>query len=98
MQAITEQGEVIIASASGSHLTPAAAGAGKVIWIVGTQKLVRSVEEGLRRIREHCLPAEDRRARLAYGQPSAINKLLIVQGEHLPGRISIVLVKQSLGI
>lgn len=97
VQAITQKGQVLLASASGSQLSSAAAGAGKIIWVVGTHKLVRTLEEGQRRIQEYCLPLEDARTQKVYGQPSAINKLLIVQGEYIPGRITIVLVKQSLG-
>jgi hypothetical protein len=96
VQAITEQGEVLVASATGGQLSPAAAGAGTVIWIVGAQKIVHTLDEGFRRIREYSYPLEDVRTRQMYGQPSAINKILIVNGE-LPGRITIVLVKQSLG-
>ena len=87
----------MIASAVGSQLGPAASGAGAVIWVVGTQKLVRTLEDGFRRIREHSLPLESERTQRAYGQASAINKLLIVNGEAYPGRITSVLVKQQLG-
>ena len=97
VHAVTEQGQVLIASALGSQLGPAASGAGSVIWVVGAQKLVRTLEDGLRRIQEYSYPLEDERTRQTYGQPSAINKLLIVQGEMLPGRITLVLVKQLLG-
>lgn len=97
VHAVTEAGEVLIASASGSQLSAAACGAGKVIWIVGTQKLVGTLEEGLRRIRDYCLPLESERARQVYGGPSAINKLLTINAEHEPGRITMVLVKQQLG-
>jgi YkgG family uncharacterized protein len=96
VHAITEQGQVLIASASGSQLGAAVFGAGSVIWVVGTQKLVPSLDDGFRRIREYSYPLEDHRARQSYGQPSAINKLLIVNGER-PGRITVVLVKQNLG-
>jgi acyl-CoA hydrolase len=97
VHAITEQGEIMLASAVGSQLGPAASGAGTVIWVVGTQKLVRTLEDGFRRIREHSLPLESERTQRVYGQPSAINKLLIVNGEAHPGRITVVLVKQNLG-
>ncbi len=97
VHAITEQGEIMIASAVGSQLGPAASGAGAVIWVVSTQKLVRTLEDGFRRIREHSLPLESERTQRVYGQASAINKLLIVNGEAYPGRITIVLVKQQLG-
>jgi predicted Fe-Mo cluster-binding NifX family protein len=97
VQAITEQGEVLIASASGSQLGAAVFGAGLVIWVVGTQKLVRTLSDGLRRIREYSLPLENERAQQVYGQASAINKLLTINAEHEPGRITMVLVKQQLG-
>ncbi len=96
VQAITAAGQVLVASATGSQLSSAASGAGRVIWVAGTQKLVADLEEGLRRIREYSYPLEDQRTRQAYGQPSAINKILIVNAEQ-PGRITLVLVKQNLG-
>jgi len=96
VHAITEMGEVLIASASGSQLSSIASGADKVIWVVGTQKLVPTLEEGFRRIREYSYPLENHRAQQVYGRPSAINKILIVNGE-LPGRITMILVKQNLG-
>ena len=94
---ITEQGEIMLESAVGSQLGPAASGAGTVIWVVGTQKLVRTLEDGFRRIREHSFPLESERTQRVYGQPSAINKILIVNGEAYPGRVTVVLVKQNLG-
>ena len=96
VHAITEQGQVLIASASGSQLGAAVFGAGTVIWVTGTQKLVRTLEEGFRRIQEYSYPLEDERTRQVYGQPSAINKILIVNRER-PGRITMVLVRQNLG-
>jgi hypothetical protein len=99
VHAVTEAGEVLIASASGSQLSAAACGAGLVIWVVGTQKLVGTLEDGLRRIRDYCLPLESERVQQVYGQgqPSAVNKLLTINAEHEPGRITMVLVKQQLG-
>ena len=97
VHAITEQGEVMVASAVGSQLGPAASGAGAVIWVVGTQKLVHTLDEGFRRIREYSYHLENERTHQVYGQATAINKILIVNGEAFPGRITIVLVKQNLG-
>src|SRR5439155_1123293 len=86
VHAITEQGEVVVASASGSQLGPYASGAGKVIWVVGSQKIVPSLDEAMRRIREYALPLEDERAQLAYGQGSFIGKELIFYREYLADR------------
>ena len=97
VHAITEKGEVMLASATGSQLGSAAYGAGTVIWVVGTQKLVRTLEDGYRRIREYSLPLESQRTQLVYGQSSTINKILIINGEAFSGRITIVLIEQNLG-
>jgi hypothetical protein len=96
VQALTEQGELIAASASGSQLGPYAYGAGKVIWVIGAQKVVRDLDEGLRRVREHAFPLEDARLREAMGRGSRINKLLIVTSD-MPGRATVILVKEPLG-
>ncbi|GCE15178.1 LUD domain-containing protein [Tengunoibacter tsumagoiensis] len=97
VQAITERGEVLIASASGSQVGAAAFGASKVIWVVGTQKLVHTLSDGLRRIHDYSLPLEHERSLQVYGQTSSINKLLTINAEHEPGRTTMVLVKQQLG-
>jgi LUD domain len=97
VHAVTEQGEVVIASASGSQLGPYASGAGKVIWVVGSQKIVPSLDEAMRRIEEYALPLEDARAQLAYGQGSFIGKELIFYREYLPDRVHVILVKEKLG-
>jgi len=95
--AITEDGQLLVASASGSQLGPYAWGAGTVIWVAGTQKLVADLDEGMRRIEEYCYPLEDRRSRKVYGEPSSIRKVLIINREDRPGRMSMILVRQQLG-
>jgi hypothetical protein len=74
---------VLIASAGGSQLASYVFGAGQVIWVVGAQKLVRDLDEGLRRIHEYSYPLEDARLREAHGMPSAVNKILIFNRESL---------------
>jgi hypothetical protein len=96
VHAITQQGQVLIASATGSQLSSEVSGAAAVIWVVGIQKLVSDLDEGFRRIREYSYPLEDARTRRLYAQPSAINKILLINAEQ-PGRITIVLVRQNLG-
>ena len=97
VQAITETGQVMTSSFGGSQLAPYAYGSAKVIWIVGTQKLVKNLDEGFRRIEEYSYPLEDERLLAAFGMHSAIGKTLIVNREVVPGRITIVLVKEELG-
>jgi hypothetical protein len=97
VHAVTEDGSVLIASASGSQLGPLVSGAGHVILVIGGQKLVADVGTGLRRISEYCFPLEDQRAREAYGVPSGVNNVLIINRAMTPRRITAVLVRQSLG-
>jgi LUD domain len=95
--ALTEEGSLLIASASGSQLGPLVSGAGHVILVIGGQKIVADVLTGLRRIADYCFPLEDRRAREAYGVPSGVNNILIINRAIATSRISVVLVRQSLG-
>ena len=97
VHAVTEQGEVFVASASGSQLAAYVFGAGSVIWVVGSQKIVPDREAAFKRIYEYSFPREDERAREAYGIGSGVNKVLIVNCEFTPGRITVILVKQELG-
>jgi hypothetical protein len=97
VHAVTETGSLLAASMGGSQLGPYVSGAGRVILLVGTQKIVSDVEEGLRRIDEYAFPLEDARAQAAYGIHSAVNKVLIINGEITPGRITVVFVDQVLG-
>ena len=97
VHAVTETGSLIAASASGSQLGPYVFGAGRVILVVGTQKIVSDLEEGLRRIDEYVFPLEDTRALAEYGVSSAVNKVLVINREYTPGRITVVFVDETLG-
>ncbi len=97
VHAVTENGEVIIASNSGSQLPAYVFGAGKVIWVVSTKKIVKNKEEGMKRIEDYSLPLESERAKKAYGMGSNISKVLIVNREFMKERITLILVKEDLG-
>ena len=97
VHAVTETGSLVAASASGSQLGPYASGAGKVILLVGTQKIVPDLQEALRRIDEYVFPLEDARAQAAYGVHSGVNKVLIINREWASDRITVVLCDEALG-
>ena len=97
VHAVTEEGSLLIASASGSQLGPIVSGAGHVILVIGGQKVVPDLNTGLRRIYEYCFPLEDVRARQAYGVPSGVNNILIINNAIAPGRITAILVNEQLG-
>ena len=97
VHALTEGGSLLIASASGSQLGPLVSGAGQAILVIGAQKIVRDVAAGMRRIYEYCYPLEDARARKAYGVPSGVNNILVINKVMAPDRITAIIVKQRLG-
>jgi hypothetical protein len=97
VHALTEDGSLLIASASGSQLGPLVSGAGNVILVIGAQKIVSDVPTGMRRIYEYCYPLEDARARRAYGVPSGVNNILIINKVITPGRITAIIVNERLG-
>lgn len=98
VHAVTEEGQVLIASNTGSQLSAYTYGASHVIWVIGTQKIVKNVDEGMKRLYEHSLPLEAQRARKAYGVAgSNVGKILIVNKEVKPGRITVLLVNEVLG-
>ena len=96
--AVTEDGSLLFGSMGGSQIGPYASGAGKVFWVVGSQKIVPNVDEGLKRLHEYSLVLESERARKAYGIPgSALNNILIINGSIAPGRLTVILVRQPIG-
>lgn len=96
---ITENGEVIVVSNTGSQLPAYVYGAEHVIWVVGGQKIVKDVDTGMKRIYEDVLPLESKRLSKQYGQElqSNVSKILIVNKEFNSDRIKIILVKDKLG-
>ena len=97
VHAVTEDGHVLIASNTGSQLGPYASGAGKVIWVVGSQKIVKDLNEGFRRIQEYVVPLEEEHMQQLYHVSTNVSKLLIVNREIRPDRITMIIVKEELG-
>jgi LUD domain len=96
VHAITEDGQVVIASASGSQIPNYVYGASHVIWVAGTQKIVEDLAEAFDRIENYTFHLEDKRAQKAYGAHSSLNKLLVYRKE-TQGRVTIVLVNENVG-
>ena len=98
VHAVTEDGSVIIASNTGSQLPGYSYGSSNVVWIVGTHKIVKNLDEGMKRIYDYVLPLEADRARKAYGvDGSNVSKLLIINRETVKDRINLIFVKEALG-
>lgn len=97
VHAVAETGEIVVASATGSQIPSYAFSSDNVIWIVGAQKIVPTLEQGLRRVREHSLPLEDKRMKSIGYQGSAIGKILIFEREIMQRKITLIFVNEMLG-
>jgi hypothetical protein len=94
---VTLDGTIVVASNTGSQLAPLAFGAGEVIFVIGSQKLVPDLETAMQRLEEHSLPLENARMQGIYGINSEIKKILIIHREFRPTRFRVVLVREPVG-
>ena len=96
--AVTEAGALVAASATGSQLSSYAAGAGRLILIVGSQKIVPDLAAALRRIDEVVFPYEDEQVVARLSVHTILEKVLIIYGEWTDGRTTVVLVREPVGV
>jgi hypothetical protein len=98
VQAVTRAGQLVVASASGSQMGPYSAGSGKLILVVGSQKIVPDLDTALRRIYEHVFPYEDARLREQMGIGTMVARILIIERDFVPGHTTVILVRQPVGV
>ncbi len=96
--AVTEAGQIVITSASGSQIGPIASGAGHLILVIGSQKIVPDLDGAFQRIKEHVFPYEDARLREAMGIGTKVTRTLILEQDFTPGRTTVILVRQPIGV
>lgn len=98
VHAVTEKGEILVASASGSQIPAYSFSSDNLIWIVGAQKIVPNLDEGFKRIREYVFPLEDKRMKSVGYPGSTIGKILLFEREIMPYRkITLIFVNEKLG-
>jgi hypothetical protein len=98
VQALTEAGQLVSASASGKQLGPYASGAGNLILVVGSQKIVPDLETAICRISNHVQPYEEARLRREKGIGTKLARILILERDYDPGRTVIILVREPVGV
>ena len=98
VNAITNDGLLVAASATGNQLGGYAAGAGRVILVVGSQKFVPDLDAAFARIREVAYPYENARVNAAMGLDTKLAKVLVIFGEWLAGRTTVVIVREPVGV
>jgi len=109
--AVTAAGEIVNVDGSGNRLAGYAFGAGKVILVAGTNKLVPDLSAAFERIRNTAAVQEcrklDKRTPCALsgrcdndacrGPERQCGKILIIENEKIAGRITLVLLAEPLG-
>ena len=95
--ALTQDGRMVVASSTGSQIGSIAFGAGRLILVVGSQKIVKDLDTAMRRVTEYCLPIEDAKMQKLYGVRSAVNKMLVFNAEASPGRTTVIIVREPVG-
>ena len=97
VQAIAETGEIVVASGSGSQIGAYAYGARRVILVAGTQKICPTLAEAEARTRGFTLERHDRWLEGRGSARAPIGKFLVMEHEPAVGRISMILIPESLG-
>jgi L-lactate utilization protein LutB len=97
VNAISRTGEIVACDASGSRVGAWPFAAGHLILVVGINKIVPTLEDALKRVREYAYRLENVRAQKAYGTPSVIGKCVILSHEKNIGRVTLILVNEPLG-
>ena len=97
VQTITETGEILVASASGSQIGAYAYAAKHLVLVAGTQKLCPTLSDAIDRVRGYRLEKHDQWLAGRGVSPMPIGKLLIMEKEPTAGRVRVVLIKEDLG-
>jgi L-lactate utilization protein LutB len=97
--ALTETGEMVNSSNSGSQLPHLAFTSPNVVLVVGANKIVPTLDDAFRRLEEYVVPLEDKRMRDLYGFGTMQAKTLILHKENpaLGRKVHVIIVNESLG-
>ncbi len=99
VHALSETGEFVVASNTGSQLPHIVFTSQNLLFVVGAQKIVPTLSEALKRLEEYVVPLENERSLKAYGAPTTLNKIVIFKGESpmIGRKVKMIIVKESLG-
>lgn len=99
VHALSETGEMVIASNTGSQLPHLVYTSPNLMLVVGIQKIVPDLAAAVKRLEEHVIPLEDEHMKKLYGSGTQHNKTLILHGEStmMKRSATVILVKEKLG-
>jgi hypothetical protein len=99
VHALTEGGEMVIASASGSQLPHLITTSPNLVLVVSTMKIMPTLEKALERLRAYVVPLENDRMQKTGAPGTTLAKIVILEREPAwTGRtINVILVNEKLG-
>ncbi len=99
VHALTETGEFVIASNTGSQLPHIVFTSPNLIFVVSTKKIVPTLDEAMKRLTKHVIPLEDKHMLKLYNMHTGLNKMVTFRGEtkYMGRKIRFILVKEDLG-
>ena len=99
VHALTQSGELLIASNTGSQLPHLVFTSPNIVLVVGHQKIVPTLEAAMQRLQEHVIPLEDERMKEMYGFGTTHGKTLILHRENpnMGRAIHVIVVDEVLG-
>lgn len=97
VNAIAQSGEIVACDTGGSRVGAWHFAAGHLILVCGINKIVPTLDDAMRRVREYVYPLERIRAIRKYREQSHLGKWVILAYEEREGRVTLVLIDESLG-
>jgi len=98
--ALTQDGKIMVASGTGSQLAAEVYGAEHVIYVVGAQKIVSDIQDGIERIETHTVPLESKRMQEVYNDKNAqtnFSRLFIYNKNSYNRDVQVIIIKENVG-
>lgn len=99
VHAITQTGEFVVASNTGSQLPHIVFTSPNLILVVSTKKIVSTLADAMKRLEDHVIPLEEKHMQELYGFGTVPNKILIFKGENprLGRSVKVIFVNEDIG-
>ena len=99
VHALSENGELVIASNTGSQLPHIVFTSQNIIFVVSTKKIVSTLEEAMKRLEEHVVPLEDQNIMKKFNIHTMVSKILLFKRENpmLGRKVRMILVNEDIG-
>lgn len=99
VHALSQTGEFVIASNTGSQLPHIVFTSPNLIFVVGAQKIVPTLALAMERLESYVVPKEDEHMKQKYGVGTSLNKIVIFKNENpkMGRKVRMILVREVLG-